>query len=66
MRDLKTNMCMVKIATPADIIQLKLNIKHMQNLGGIKKLAKNAYEIKIKKNLMTYYHKCCFSPVVST
>ena len=26
----------------------------------------NAYEIKAKRELMTYYHRCCFSPVIST
>ena len=38
----------------------------MQNLGGINKFVNNAYEVKVKKDLITYYHKCCFSPVVST
>ena len=38
----------------------------MENLGGIKKFANNAFEFKVKKDFITYYHKCCFSPVVST
>ena len=49
MRDLKKNIYIVNISIPVHTIQPKLNIKHMQNSGGIKKFANNAYEIKIKK-----------------
>ena len=57
---------MVSLTTPGNTVQPQLNIKHMENLGGIKKFANNAYEIQTKRDLVSYYHKCCFSPVVST
>ena len=56
---------MANMTTDKNTVQPKLNIKHMENLGSINKLANNAYDIKVKRDLVTYYHKCCFSPVVS-
>ena len=44
----------------------ELDIKKMTNLKAISKFANNAYEIKLKQQLVMYYHKCCFSPVIST
>ena len=38
----------------------------MENLGTVTKFANNAYDIKVKRDLVTYYHQCCFSLVVST
>ena len=48
---------MVNITEIENVVQPKLNITHMQNLGGIHNFSNDAYEIK--KN-------CCFSPVFST
>ena len=62
-RDPNTNLYMVNMSPNKDEVQPKLDIKHMENLGGLKKIANNAYEIKIQKDLIVYYHKCCFSPV---
>ena len=44
----------------------KLNVNHLHNIGAVKRFAYNAYEIKAKKELVEYYHRCCFSPVIST
>ena len=57
---------MVKMAPSTDIVQPKLDIRHMENLGGIKKIANNAYKIKVQRDLILYYHRCCFSPVTLT
>ena len=38
----------------------------MHILGDIGQFANNVYEIKAKKELMIYYHKYCFIPVLST
>ena len=65
-RDSRTNLYMVNISTNEPTVQPKLNIKHMKNLGGIDKFENNAYKVKVKRDLITYYHKCCFSPAVST
>ena len=65
-RDPRTNLYMVNITPDNNQVQPELDIKHMQNLGGIEKFANNAYEIKVQKDLIFYYHKCCFSPVAST
>ena len=64
-RDPETNLYMVNI-TSDDEVKLRLNIKHMENLGTIRNFSNNAYEIKAKKQLIMYYHRCCFSPVIST
>ena len=56
----------VNISTNEITVQPKLNIKHMKYLGGIAKFANSAYQLKVKKDLVTYYHKCCFSPVIPT
>ena len=65
-RDPRTNLYMVNISMNELTAQPNLNIKHKQNLGRIKKISNNAYEVKVKKYLITYYHKCCFSLVVLT
>ena len=44
----------------------KLDITQMKNLKVISEFSNNAYAIKSKKQLVIYYHKCCFSPVLST
>ena len=44
----------------------KLDIKKMSSLNAISNFSNNACEIKSKKQLAMYYHKCCFSPVIST
>ena len=43
-----------------------LDISTMTNLKAITEFGNNAYEIDSKKQLVMYYHKCCFSPVLST
>ena len=65
-RDPRTNLYMVNIISNEMTVQPKLKVKHMENLGGITKFANNTYELKVKKDLITYYQKCCFSPVRST
>ena len=57
---------MVSLTTPEYTVQPQLDIKHMENLGGIKKFANNTYEMQAKRDLISYYHKCCLSPVAST
>ena len=49
-----------------DIDPQKLDITKMTNLKAIWEVTNNACEIKSKKKLIEYYHKCCFSPVIST
>ena len=44
----------------------ELNIRTMTDLKAINEFGNNAYEIDSKKQLVIYYHKCCFSPVIST
>ena len=65
-REPRTNLYMVNISANEMKVQPKLSIKHIENLGGINEFANNAYKLKVKKDLITYYYKCCFSPVVST
>ena len=62
----RTNLYIVNIISSEVTVQPKLNVKHMENLEGITKFANNAYDLKVKKDLIAYYHKCCFIPVVST
>ena len=61
-----TDLYMANISTNELTVQPKLNMKHMQNLGVIDNFADNAYKVKVKRDLITYHHRCCFSPVVST
>ena len=65
-RDPRTNLYMVNIISNEMTVQSKLSVKHMENLGGITKFANNSYKLKVKKDFITYYHKCYFSPVVLT
>ena len=65
-RDPETNLYMVNITSYENNTKSQLDIKHLEILGAIANCSNNAYEIKAKKQLMTYYHRCCFSPVIST
>ena len=57
---------MVNVTSNEMTVQPKLNVKHIENLEGITKFAKNTYELKVKQDLITYYHKCYFNLVVLT
>ena len=65
-RDPRTNLYTINISTNELTVEPKLNIKHIRNLGGINFFTNNAYKVKVKKDFITYYHKCCFITVVST
>ena len=57
---------MVNITGTENVVQPKLNIIHMQKIGGIHNFSNNAYKIKKKQDLISHYRTCCFSPVFST
>ena len=61
-----TRLYMINIEGKEEKIHHKLNVNHLDNIGAVKRFAYNAYEIKAKKELVEYYHRCCFSPVIST
>ena len=65
-KDPVTRLYMVNITEGKDTIRPKLNIKHLKNLGSIHNFTNSVYDIKKKVDLIKYYHKCCFSPVIST
>ena len=65
-KDPITRLYMVNITNNTTTIKPKLNIKHLENLGGVHNHTNNAYDITKKRDLIEYYHKCCFSPVIST
>ena len=56
---------LVNIIETKNIMQPKLCSKHMLNLCGINRLSNNGHETKVRKEMITYYHNCCFSPVIS-
>ena len=64
-KDNVTRLYMVNIIKVKDTIQPRLSIKHMK-IGGIHNFSNNAYDIKKKEDLISYYHTCCFSPFIST
>ena len=57
---------MINILLNDMTVQPKLNVNHMENLGDMKKFTNNTYELKVEKDLITYYHKCYVSPLVLT
>ena len=65
-RDPRINLYMVNIFSNGMTVQPKSNVKHMENLGGMTTFENNAYKLKVKKDLITYYHKCYVSPLVLT
>ena len=56
---------MVELEELTDAAKSSMNLEHMQSIDTIKNRAYNVYEVKSKKNLVQYYYKCCYSPVIS-